>query len=354
MATAASPISNALTNPYNLASNVDQSNLAASPYMSQLSTLINSLNQSAQQTANMSRIPGEAGLEQQSSNDISAELAGQLNPGTVSMIQDSMAQLYGGNGFGADNAATSAAAERAMGLTAEGQVQAGQSNLSAAAARNPAAPIYDASGLLVTPKEYLAALNAAASGSGSGSAASPTAGRSTFGGGSGSANPTQGTQNFGGATGGTYTTPTAATTTGTGAYAYDPGGSSVFGLIDTGDGNTLDMFDSSGLYSSGIMPQYGSMPDYSNPNVYAQNPASDPSMLNNFGQGATYTPPNTTYNPGTNTYDYTYGLGSYDTSPNTGWDIGSAGGQYPANTAYNPNTDSSVSTDYSGWDLGWD
>lgn len=200
MATAASPISNALTNPYELATNVDQSNLAASPYMSQLSTLVNSLNQSAQQTANMSRIPGEAGLEQQSSDDISAELAGQLNPGTVSTIQDSMAQLYGGNGFGADNAATSAAAERAMGLTAEGQVQTGETNLSAAAARNPAAPIYDASGLLVTPNQYLAAQQSSAAGSGGGGGVQYAGG-----GGGGAQNPTQGTQNFGG---GSYVNPT--------------------------------------------------------------------------------------------------------------------------------------------------
>ena len=131
-----------------------QGNLNALPYDQQLSSVINQTNQLAQQQANNSRIPGEAGLEQQSSDDISAQLAGNLAPGTVSGIQDSMAQRYGSAGFGEDSAAISAAAERAMGLTAEQQVAAGQSGLTAATARNPSAPIFDMSNLMVSPGQY--------------------------------------------------------------------------------------------------------------------------------------------------------------------------------------------------------
>ena len=58
--------------PQTLASDTAESNLAASSYITQLDQLINSLNQSAQQTANMGRIPGEADLEQQNSADISS------------------------------------------------------------------------------------------------------------------------------------------------------------------------------------------------------------------------------------------------------------------------------------------
>ena len=319
------------SNPYSLSTDVSQSNLAASPYITQLDQLVNSLNQSAQQTANMSRISGEAGLEQQSSNDISSELAGQLNPGTVSTIQDSMAQLYGGNGFGADNAATSAAAERAMGLTAEGQVQAGEGNLSAAAARNPAAPIYDASNLLVTPNQYLSAQQASGSGTGTGGVKTGTGGASSI------PSPTQGNQNFGGATGGTYTTPTAATTAGTGATSYTPGGSSPFGLIDTGNGNTLDMFDSSGLYSNGVMSPYGTMPDYSQPTSYLNNVPGAPTIANS---GDT-TPANTVYSPATDTYNYNFGLPNYNTSGNVDY------------TGYDPASTYNAGNDSYGMDSSW-
>lgn len=353
-------------NPAGLASAVDQSNLAAAPYMTQLSQLINSLNQTAQQQANMGRIPGEAGLEAQSSQDIAAELAGNLNPGTVSTIRDQMAQMYGNGGFGVDNAATSAAAMRAMGLLAEGQVQAGQNNLSQATARNPSAPIYGAQGLLVNPNEYLnasrnantAARSGAGSGAGSGTGAARTGSGAGAGTGSGGAGggalrynvgtpaPNQGIQNTGNNAGSRYVSQgtTPLNSSGTGSTTYTPGGSSVFGLIDTGDGTTLDAFDSSGLYANGIMRQYGSMPDFSNPNVYAQNQISTPSMLNNFGQGSTYVPPNTRYDPITDTYVNTYGLNGYDTSVGTGWDIGSSTGRYPNNTTYNPLNDTSINT----------
>src|ERR1019366_633336 len=101
--------------------------------------------------------------------------------------------------------------------------------------------------------------------------------RIASGGGSAPPSPNQGVSNFGG--GGSYPTtgtttpaaPTAPNTAGNGYSSYIAGGSSPFGLIDSGGGNTLNMFDSSGLYANGVMPAYGSMPDYSNPNSWQNN-----------------------------------------------------------------------------------
>lgn len=300
-----------------LASLTSQSNLAALPYDEQLDSVINATDQAAQQTANAGRIPGGAGLEAQSSSDIAAELAGNLSPGTVSTIEDSMSQTYGGAGFGEDSSAISAAAMRAMGLTAEGQVQAGETNLTAADARNPSAPITSLGTNMVTPSQYSSAAQVGAgTGTGTGGTSlAPSGGTSPY---ATTANPYSGDY----ATGGSYTTTSPANPSGTsdpgytldnGLATYNPGGSSVFGTIDTGNGQTLDPQDPSGLYAAGIMPAYGSMPDYSNPNSSLQSPLADPSMINNFGQGSTNTivPDNTVYNTGADTYDYTYGLDSY-------------------------------------------
>jgi hypothetical protein len=296
-----------------------QSNLSALPYDEQLSQVINATDQAAQQTANMGRIPNEPALETSSSSDIAAELAGQLAPGTVSTIQDSMAQMYGGSGFGVDSAATSAAAMRAMGLTAEGQVQAGESNLTAAAGRNPAAPITSLDSLMVSPNQYMSAAQMAQNAQNTGTTSGGSGGTRASGGGGGSpystpANPFNPIANAGGGGGSTSSPVSSQSNFTPDTYSnYNPGGSSVFGTIDTGGGNTVDMFDPSGLNAAGITPTYGSMPDYSNPNASAQNPISTPSMLNNFGTGATstFTPANTVYNSGTDTYNNNYGVPDY-------------------------------------------
>ena len=130
------------------------SNLAAAPQISDIENLVNSLNEAQQQTLNTSSLPGGAALQQSAVNDTSAELAGNLSPGTVSTIEDQMAQQYGNQGFAPDSAAISAAAERAMGLTAEQQVQAGQQNLQTNLAEYPSAPLYGAQNFLTTPGQY--------------------------------------------------------------------------------------------------------------------------------------------------------------------------------------------------------
>lgn len=69
-----------------------------------------------------------SGLAAQTTQDITNQLSGYLSPGTISMYQQQAAERGGGSGFGVDSAATNAALERMLGLTAEGQVQQGISN----------------------------------------------------------------------------------------------------------------------------------------------------------------------------------------------------------------------------------
>jgi hypothetical protein len=123
-----------------------------------ISNLINSINQSAQKTALQNRIPNNPALEAQSSANIGAELQGQVQPDVIRLLQQQAAERGVGTGVGGDAASTNAAYLQALGLTSIGQMKSGQQDLSAADARNPAAPIFDPSKLLMTP-EQLAATN---------------------------------------------------------------------------------------------------------------------------------------------------------------------------------------------------
>jgi hypothetical protein len=127
-------------------------NLAAMPYITQLMDQINALNVSAQQKANMARIPGEAGLEATSSANIANLLAGQVSPSTINLLGQQAGERGAMTGSPA-GASTNAAYLRALGLTSE-QLQAqGQTELSGAVARNPAAPIADPTKQLLTPEQ---------------------------------------------------------------------------------------------------------------------------------------------------------------------------------------------------------
>lgn len=111
---------------------------------------INAANVIAQQQANASRIPGALALEDQSSRNIQQQLSGQVPQDVVALLQGRSAEQGIGRGI-AGSPATNAAYMRALGLTSIGQQQAGQEALSAAYARNPSAPIYDPTNLMLTP-----------------------------------------------------------------------------------------------------------------------------------------------------------------------------------------------------------
>lgn len=132
------------TNPNALSG--PEANVASLPDIVALTNAINALNLEAQQKANMSRIPGEAGLEGQSSDLIKAELGGQVPADVENLLRQQGAEANVISGRDSN-----AAYLRALGLTSLGQEQAGQQNLSSAVARNPVAPIFDPSSQLITP-----------------------------------------------------------------------------------------------------------------------------------------------------------------------------------------------------------
>src|SRR5271157_2641210 len=129
-----------------------QQNLASAGDISSLTTMLNNLNLGAQQAANAGRIPGQAGLESQSSSNIASELQGQLPQDVLNLIQQQGAERGVTTGSpGSPNA--EAAALAALGLTSFNQQQTGQQNLTAAEARNPVAPLINPQSELITPAQ---------------------------------------------------------------------------------------------------------------------------------------------------------------------------------------------------------
>lgn len=135
------------------ASEAGKFNIGQASNIKNISDVINEINRTAQTAALRARIPGAAGLEKQSSELIRQELAG----GVPTDVQNLLAQQAAERGIGGVGAGTgqnvNAAYLRALGLTSLGQEQAGQQNLSAAYARNPAAAIFDPSSMLLTPSQ---------------------------------------------------------------------------------------------------------------------------------------------------------------------------------------------------------
>lgn len=129
-----------------------QTNLGALPSIEQLTNQINQLNIASQQAANLARIPGEAGLEATSSANIANLLAGNVSPSTINLLGQQAAERGVATGSPA-GASTQADYLRALGLTSE-QLQAmGQTELSGAVARNPAAKLFDPTTQLLTPAQ---------------------------------------------------------------------------------------------------------------------------------------------------------------------------------------------------------
>ncbi len=127
-----------------------QSNVSNIPQIQQLTELINGINQSAQKAANAGRIPGGAGLEEQSSGNIGNALAGKLDPSVIQRLGQAAAErgVSSGSPMGAGSNADYL---RSLGLTSLDLQNTGQSWLTQAEGRNPAAPVFDPTHLLITP-----------------------------------------------------------------------------------------------------------------------------------------------------------------------------------------------------------
>jgi|SRR6516164_3710200 len=125
-------------------------NLAGGENQEALTNRINSLLRSGQSAALGARIPNATGLETQSSANIGSELQGQLPADVLANLRQQAAERGVATGSpGSPN--SDAAYLRALGLTSLDLTQTGESNLTAALARNPAAPIFDPSTQLISP-----------------------------------------------------------------------------------------------------------------------------------------------------------------------------------------------------------
>jgi len=111
-----------------------------------LTQQINNMLRLGTKTAQNARIPNEPGLETQSSKVIGQELGGGVPDDVLKLLQQQGAEGAPGTGVN-----PMAAYERALGITSLGQVRAGMTDLSAAEARNPAAPTFDPTTQLLTP-----------------------------------------------------------------------------------------------------------------------------------------------------------------------------------------------------------
>lgn len=118
-----------------------------------LTKQLNDINQAAQTKALQGRIPGNPDLEKKSSANIANELAGQVPQDVINLLAQQGAERGATRGLAPDAANSSAAYLRALGLTSLDQMKTGQANLTAADARNPIAPIVDASKYTLTPDE---------------------------------------------------------------------------------------------------------------------------------------------------------------------------------------------------------
>lgn len=127
-----------------------QDNIGSFPDIESLTTMINGLQQAAQTKANRGRIPGAEDLENQSSKNIGSYLRGEVPEDVKYNLGRAAAErgVATGNVYGANS---NAAYLRALGLESVGLMNKGQEQLTGAYARNPAAPLFDPSTLLITP-----------------------------------------------------------------------------------------------------------------------------------------------------------------------------------------------------------
>jgi hypothetical protein len=120
----------------------------------QLASLTNSLDQATATGAlgqYEATIPGWDQMSAQSSANIGSELAGQIAPDTMAMLNQQAAER--GVSFDPTSANTNAAALRAMGLTSQQLQEQGQTDLTSAVSRAPKGVQFDPSTMLVTPSQ---------------------------------------------------------------------------------------------------------------------------------------------------------------------------------------------------------
>lgn len=131
--------------PTNVPQTTTTSNLADLPNIETLTKAINDLNIAAQQQANVSRFPGEAGSEAASTAATQAALGGQVSPSTIALLKQQGAEQNVGTGRDSN-----AAYLRALGNTSEQLIGQGQNWLTAQTNRNPVANLYDPTSQLLT------------------------------------------------------------------------------------------------------------------------------------------------------------------------------------------------------------
>lgn len=291
--------------PQTLAKDTAAGNLAAAPDMETLANLINQINEQNQQNLNKGRLgpQGEA-IQNTILGNVAAGAAGQLTPSELRVLGLSAAERGANQGFGVDSSNISADFTNRYLKTVYDRQQDALKNYSVLLADNPSAPLYGMEKNLVSPDLYAstadaqaklqyaywkALLDAQENAMNRAAAARPTGGTTKA--------PIATTTSYAPMTPGpTYTPPRPPNQSGGDNYVplewqFTPGGtsgSSIFGGVNIGGGNTGDIFDPSGLSLTypDQFPAYGSMPNYSVPGIDPMAAAlgeGDPSWYYDWG-----------------------------------------------------------------------
>lgn len=122
---------------------------------------VNAFNQAQAPLGLRANLPGYQGMIGQSSQNIMANLAGQVPLDVQNQIAQAAAERGAGRGLGAGAPNVNAALLAALGKTSLGQQQLGEQQLTAAIARTPQGPMFDPSKFFITPADQQAAQTAA-------------------------------------------------------------------------------------------------------------------------------------------------------------------------------------------------
>lgn len=268
--------------PQTLAKDTAAGNLAAAPDMETLANLINQINEQNQQNLNKGRLgPQGENIQNTLLGNVAAGAAGQLTPSELRVLGLSAAERGANQGFGVDSSNISADFTNRYLRTVYDRQQDALKNYSTLLADNPSAPLYGMEKNLVSPDLYASTADAQAKLQYAYWKALLDAQENAMNR-AAAARPTGGTTRAPVATTPSYAPMVPGTTTGGGGggtrattdnyvpleWANIPGGtsgSSIFGGVNIGGGNTGDIFDPSGLSLTypDQFPAYGTMPDYS-------------------------------------------------------------------------------------------
>lgn len=122
------------------------------PALQQISSIVNAINQQAQQQANLARTGGNAAYDQSILDNINRMAQGYISPETMGEAQLASAQRWGGAGFGVDTPAAQSAVRRALGLQREEMARQAASDYDAYIKSHPSAPIVSIDKYTVTPE----------------------------------------------------------------------------------------------------------------------------------------------------------------------------------------------------------